>query len=467
MGTRSFVALAAAFVVVVLGLGSPRPAAADPKADMAQKSKEAMESYDFMDYDAAKKHLNQALAIAKKARLEKDPAAAQVYLNLGLAAFAGGDQEGAKAAFTAAVQIDGKIQIAPEYRSPALVKLLDQVRAEAGVGAEPALPAGPPGVDCTTVEGLQHTIIDTSKTNASQPIEALVGADVTPSKVSVMYRPEGAADFTESKLTKQGDCQYTGAIPGAAMRGSVLHYYVAAYDANNRVIVGKGSAGSPNIMELTAGPPPRPDEEDPINGGKPDGGGGAVSGGVTAGGKPARIYVGVSGGTGFGYVTGKTEFDNRVENCCIGNSLVVLTPELGYYVNPQLSIGMAARLGIPVGANLEGHSTLAPAGLVRVRYALAKSGEGIRVLGQLGAGILRNTIKLNNAVGGMDTDIVAQGPLLFGAGVGYTKLLSAKVAFIADLSAIGAIAVVKDLGSAPNLNSGLSADLSLGIAVGF
>jgi hypothetical protein len=192
-----------------------------------------------------------------------------------------------------------------------------------------------------------------------------------------------------------------------------------------------------------------------------------VGGGVTAAGKPARVYVGVAGGTGFGYVTGLTEFDNRVENCCIGNSLVVITPELGYYVNPQLSIGMAARLGIPVGANLEGHSTLAPAGLVRVRYALAKSGEGVRVMGQLGAGILRNTIKLNDAAAGMDTDIVAQGPLLLGAGVGYTKLLSGKVAFIADFSALGAIAVVDNLGSAPNLNSGISADLSLGIAVGF
>jgi hypothetical protein len=184
--------------------------------------------------------------------------------------------------------------------------------------------------------------------------------------------------------------------------------------------------------------------------------------------KPAKVYVGVLGGTGFGYVTGKTESGNTVENCCIGNSLLVITPELGYYVNPQLSIGMAARLGVPVGANIKGHSTLAPAGIVRVRYALLPSGEGVRVIGQLGAGILRNTIKLNNVTDGMgDTDIVAQGPLLLGGGVGYTKRISGKISFVADLSALGAIAVVKNLGSAPNLNSGISADLSLGLAVGF
>jgi hypothetical protein len=465
MGTRSLVALAALLAVVV---GASRLAAADPKADMAQKSKEAMESYDMMDYDAAKKLLGQAIAVAKKAKLEKDPSAAKVYLNLGLAAFAGGDQNGAKIAFTAAVQIDPKIQIAPEYRQPALVKLLDQARAEAGVVAEPEVPPPPPGVDCTAVTGVQHTIIDAGKTNLSTPIEALVVTDVAPTKVSVMYRPEGATEFLETRLTKQGDCKYTGAIPASAMRGTVLHYYVAAYDANNRVLAGKGSSGSPNIMELTPGPSGRSDVEDPLHGKKdPAGGGGAISGGTEVAAGPARIYGGLAIGTGFGYVTGTTEANNTVENCCLGSSLLVFTPEIGYYVKPQLSIGVAGRFGVPLGANVDGHATLAPGGMVRVRYALAPSGEGLRVIGQIGAGILRNTIKLNDAGNGMDTDIVAQGPLLIGAGVGYTRRLAGKIALVADLSALGAIAVVKNLGSAPFLNSGLSADLSVGVAVGF
>lgn len=465
MGTRSLAPLAALFVVA-LGLAASRPAAADPKADMAQKAKEAMESYDLMDYDAAKKLLNQAIAIAKKAKIDKDQTAARVYLNLGIASYAGGDEPGAKAAFLAAVQIDSKIQIAPEYRQPALVKLLDQVRAENAPPGEVVKPA----VDCTTVTGLQHTIIDASKTNLNQPIEAYVGTEVGAAKVSAMYRGEGASEFTEIRLTKQGDCTYTGAIPGTAMKGSVMHYYVAAYDANNRVIVGKGSSGSPNIMELTPGPSGKGDGENPLGGGGTVGGGtvgGGVVGGVVPAGKAPKVYIGFAGGTGFGYVTGKTEFDNEVENCCIGNSLVVLTPEFGVYVNRQLSVGAAVRLGIPVGANLEGHSTLAPGGVVRVRYALAPSGDGLRVMGQLGAGILRNTIKLNEAEDGMDTDIVAQGPLLLGGGVGYAKRLAGNVAFIADFSVLAAIAVVGELGSAPNLNSGVAADLSVGVAVGF
>src|SRR5690606_28682512 len=104
------------------------------------------------------------------------------------------------------------------------------------------------------------------------------------------------------------------------------------------------------------------------------------------------------------------------KNCCFGGPIVALQPEIGYFVSPQLSIGIAARIGLPIGANVEGHATAAPGGLARVRYALSSSGDGLRVMGQIGAGILRNTIKLDNHEPGMDTDIVAQGPLLVGGG---------------------------------------------------
>ena len=40
------------------------------------------------------------------------------------------------------------------------------------------------------------------------------------------------------------------------------------------------------------------------------------------------------------------------------------------------------------------------------------------------------------------------------------------VAFVVDIGAIAGIAVVKSLGAAPELNSGISADFTLGLAVG-
>lgn len=463
-----------AIVTLVLGLSAvTHTAHAGAKDDIASKSKEAMENYDLMDYGVAKKLLNQAIAAAKKAKLDKEPTTAKLYLRLGIVIFADGDQDGARVAFLSAVEIDPKIQIEAAYKSPELTKLLDQARSEfTSGGDEPPDVAIPDGPDCAGVKGIEHAILDAGTRGKSVAIELLLGADVkSPAKVVVGFRAEGDAEFTEQKLTKDGDCKYTGSIPAAATKGEILHYYVAALNGNGKPIAGKGSSGSPNIVELAMGTGSEPspgDIEDPIGTGPEpvDTPEVEVSGGVVRGGKAPRVYIGVAVGTGFGYVTGKTEQGSTVQNCCVGNSLAVITPELGFYVNPKLSIGLAGRLGIPVGANIEGHSTLAPAGLLRIRYSLGANGEGIRVMGQVGAGVMRNTIKLDNGSNGMDTDIVAQGPLLVGAGLGYMKRLGGTVAFLFDFSVLAGIAVTDRLGMAV-LNSGVGADASIGFAVGF
>jgi hypothetical protein len=443
------------------------PAHADPRTEIAAKTKAAMASYDAMDYEAARRQLNQALAIAKKARLDKDPIVARVYLDLGITQLAGSDPEAARVALLSAAQIDPRIAIDAAYRSPELVKLLDEAKAAAGDGPEPS-----PDVDCKAVRGLRHVAVDAGRPGAPQPIEVLIGGDISPSRVAVMYRPEGAIDFAEVRLTRQSGCRYAGTIPGSAMRGSLVHYYIAAYDAANRVLASKGSSGAPNVLELRErrelGDAPG-DPEDPITAPRSRGPASAeVTEGTAAARKSHRAMVALAGGTGLGYVTGRTEGDNRVQKCCIGSSPVVTLVELGYYTSPRLSLGFAARIGFPIGANIAGHSTIAPAGFLRARYALSSSssGDGFRIMAGLGAGVLRNTIKLDN-MPGMDTDVVAQGPLLLGAGVGYLRHITDSLAFLVDLDAIAGIAIVSKVGSAVHLNSGISADMRFGVALVF
>lgn len=453
-------------IAILLSVGI---AGASPKTDIQAKISEAMENYDLMDYDAARKSLMQALAIAKKSKLDKDPIVAKAHLSLGMVHFVNQDADAAKLQFLSAVTIDPKIQIDPAYKSDEMAKLLEAARKEAGGAAdpEPTLPSEPSGPDCTTVQGMQHDIIDTAKGGAPLKLEAYLGMDVTATKVSILYRPEGATDFTEVKMTKEGECKYVGAIPPAALKGSLVHYYVAAYGDGPKPVASKGSSGSPNIIEVAMGGGGAGDDEDPIGGGGGGGSGGSISSSLPPGPKRARILLAVAGGGGTGYVSGETEANNSVKNCCFGGPIVVLQPEIGYFINPQLSVSIAARIGLPIGANVEGHATAAPGGVARVRYALSKSGEGLRVMGQLGAGILRNTIKLDNPEPGMDTDIVAQGPLLIGGGVGFTRRVSSMVSVMADLSALGAIAVVDSMGAAPVLNNGFGIDLNLGIQLGF
>jgi cytochrome c-type biogenesis protein CcmH/NrfG len=97
-----------AVIAILFGFGV---ADASPKTDVDKNIKEAMENYDLMDYDAARKSLNQALAIAKKAKLDKDPVVAKAHLSLGIIQFVNQDTDGAKLSFLSAVQIDPKIQL--------------------------------------------------------------------------------------------------------------------------------------------------------------------------------------------------------------------------------------------------------------------------------------------------------------------------------------------------------------------
>lgn len=445
------------------------PAHADPRSDIAAKTRAAMASYDAMDYENARKLLNQALAIAKRARLDRDPIVARVYLDLGIAQLAASDQEAAKVAFLSAAQIDPKITIDPAYKSAELVRMLDDARSAAG-------DAGDAADDCRGIHGIQHAAIEGARRGVAQPIDVAIGGDVAPARVVVMYRPEGAIDFTEARLARQGGCHYKGSIPAAAMRGGVVHYYIAAYDASNKVLVAKGSSGSPNVLDLggAGGPGASPHEPDVAAGGRPE------SPAMTdthdrrdtpsvGAARPVehRIVVAASVGTGVGYVSGKTEGDNVVQQCCLGVSRVVLTPEVRYNVTPRVSLGAVGRFGLPLGANIMGHSTLAPAGLVRLGYAFSDTGGGLHVMAEVGFGILRNTIQLDTQTPGMDTDVVAQGPLLLGTGVGYTQRLGSSLALLFDLDIIGGIAVVDKLGTAIHLNNGIGADMRLGLAVGF
>jgi hypothetical protein len=305
---------------------------------------------------------------------------------------------------------------------------------------------------------------------------ANLGSDVKPAKVVIMYRPQGATDFSEAKMTKKGECTYVGAIPEDAMRGELVHYYIGAYNAANKMIAGKGSQGSPNIIEVAGGASGRiiDDNEDPLHGGGPKGGGGGSSSDVRTGAtvgpaKPAKVYFNVAVGSGMGFVTGKTEQDGNEVQCCFAPALLNVAPEIGFFVAPTTSVGAVFRIGFPVGANIDGHSTAAPAAMIRMRHMLGGTQEGLSVSGSIGGGFLRNTIKLTEAADGMDTDIVALGPLLVGAGAGYVKSVGGPIKFVAELNAIAGIPVIKEMGTNPKipLNFGVQFDVNLGLMFGF
>jgi len=485
---RTLVAAAAAVVLMVLGLAAERTAHAEPRKDIQQKIKEAMENFDLLEYEEARKLLNQALTIAKKSKLDKDPIVAQVHVRLGIVYFAGlQDAESARLSFLSAVEIDPKVQIEPAYKTADMQKLLEEAKGVAASGGGPAAPAAPTGggggeaeagdeVDCATLSGIQHTIVDTATAGAARPIEAWVGGDLPAAKVSLMYRAKGATDFSEVKMTKHGGCKYIAEIPASALpkAGIMVHYYVAAYNKAGKVLASRGSAGSPNIIEVSGGASSGrngDDDENPFqrrgeaSSGSSDADG-TVSDGVEVPAKSPTVFVAIVAGTGGGYVTGTTEQAGNEVQCCFAPGLLHLLPEVGFYVSPKTSISVAGRIGFPLGANIKGHATAAPAGLLRLRHAFAADGSGVQISGSIGGGIIRNTVKLTEARSDMDTDIAAVGPLLVGAGAGYIAPLGGPLKLSAELNVLAAVPVVGTIGTS-KLNFGVQTDFNVGLIFGF
>lgn len=433
---------------------------------VADKTAEAMEAYDLLEYESAKKGLAGALLLAKRNGLGKDMVTARVHLYLGIVYFSGfGDEDAAQLEFTNALEIDSSLELPRAYRTKDMAAMFGELRSAFGASADPGGEELASAENCDGVEGLEHELVETAPRGADRQVEVQVGRDVEFAKVALFYRPEGVVDFEEVTMGRQGGCSYRGSIPASATGGEILHYYVAAVDKRGKALASKGSKLSPNIMEITAAVANR-DGEDPF---APSDASAEKSVELAPeGGK--KLFINVSAGSGAGYVTGSTEVTNVDVECCLAPALFHVSPEVGYWMTPSTSISGVFRMGFTVGANVPGHSTAAPAGFLRIRHAFGEAGTGFTLSGSIGGGIIRHTVKISNASPGEDTDTVATGPLLFGAGIGYIKSLSGPVRLVAELHSTVGVPVVDEIGCPgngcvqPNFGSQFDANLGLQLA---
>lgn len=497
MSCRRLPALVSAWLVAVAVLWAPA-VWAGPRADVQRRLSGAMESYDLLEYEAARKLLLAALELAKEGGLGDDPLTARVHLALGIVYFAGlQDKPAAKRSFVEALTIDPQVMLDPAYKTPEMSALLEGLREKVARSAPPPREAPREGgdIDCLTLSGLRHRAIESAARGSALRITAALGGDIEAQRVSVFFRAVRASEFQEVRLTRERDCIYVGAIPSAALSGELLYYYVAALGKSGLVVASSGAAGAPHLLELT-GPavveprrpppeerPPRvepdrvvpaePRAEPPAGAGelrtqpRGEGGVGATVSPANPRRRPSRFSVALGAASGLGYVTGETEQLRNDVKCCIAPGWFTLVAEAGYALAPRWTLGAAVRLGFPIGANIDGHSPLGPAGFARVRYAFSASPSTLYLSGQLGAGFIRNTLKLSDTADPeMDTDVVALGPLLAGGGIGYAAGLGSRLALRFELTAIMGVPVVSELGTS-RLNFGVQMDATVGLGVHF
>jgi hypothetical protein len=464
-------------LATVAGLSASIAAAKpSPVEAIAQLNREAMENYDLLDYEAAKKTLSNALALAKQARLGKHEVVAQTHIYLAIVTFSGfGDRDSAALQLLEAVEIDSSVEIPIAYRTRELDQLLTEARAE--VTAQSA-ESTVPDVDCTLVRGIQHEPVHTAARGRAVVVTAYLGKEVAAHKVRLFFREAGVPSYREVPMSRGEQCAFVGQIPADAVSGDFLHYYVVALDKSSRVLAAKGSAGSPNIIDLAevaadgGGGDDRAaalDDENPFVG-RRELGDASVRDRLEVGGNAPRFFVAAAVGSGGGYyVNGLTESTRQGVGCCVAAAPFHVLPEIGWFVARQTAVSAAFRIGFPIGANIQGHSTGAPAGLVRVRHALSSHGAGLVINGAIGGGVVRNTVKLkapHMGDPGMDTDTAAAGPLLVGAGAGYMTGAGRPVRLNLEVNALAGIPVVDSFqGVQPDF--GVQVDFNVGVLFAF
>src|SRR5438067_1903920 len=75
-------------------------------------------------------------------------------------------------------------------------------------------------------------------------------------KVYVFYRAAGESDFQQVLMKRHG-VEKVGRIPGDAMQGNAMQYYIEARDPQGAVVQSSGSQSSPNIVMIDPSAPPQ------------------------------------------------------------------------------------------------------------------------------------------------------------------------------------------------------------------
>src|SRR5579871_5384538 len=258
----------ARLLAAALALAFVLPSLARAQQDVVKLAerlnKKAMEDYDSLEFDSARQTLLSAIAKLRDAGQDETPTAAKIYVNLGIVYISGfKDKNRGIQQFVNALKIDGNLALDPERATPELQEAFDQAKEQAG--SETTSKKKPPPVDETpAVKGLQHTAIDEAPAGQDVAVKAQVGSDVQAARVFVFYRAGGQEDYVSVPMTARGS-EWSAVIPGEAMEGKAVQYYIEARDQRGRPVIAAGTAASPFIIMVTEGKGPSEREIDVEN----------------------------------------------------------------------------------------------------------------------------------------------------------------------------------------------------------
>jgi hypothetical protein len=422
-------------VLGLLALSVPlvpaRPAVAaeaDPAAldKITKLNRKALEEYQNLNFDEARKLLQQALDAASEAGLDRHPALARTYVHLGVVQLAGFKQKDeAVKLFRKAMDIQPDIKLDKSLATPEIQEVYDAA-ASAPKPEETPKPA--------EGEGITHEPVTRSPQGKAIVIKAEVASSVGAKKVVLSYNADGADEFAEKEMTEDppGSGVYSTEVPSSATQGGVVDYFIEARGDDDKTLASKGSAqkamkvlllganGEPVVTMMKRkkreAPPPK-EAEGPT------------------------WFLGLGLGSGLGWTTGYGEINSQDKIKPPGfapSTLGHLAPEIGYFLSSSMLLSFQLRLQYvtgatafyPGGTECGGDGVCSPAwnavaGFARASFFLAEGDFRPYVSGIAGGGQIRHVAKFDSitSCGPQQNqtciDTVAAGPIFLGAGGGF------------------------------------------------
>jgi len=442
-------AAVAAAILVGLAVAVPAAHADDAAAidNVTKLNKRALEEYENLNFDKAKKTLTEALELCTKNSLDNHPIKARTYIHMGVVVLGGSTTERDEAIkqFQKALAIQPEIKLTSQVANPEVQSAFDEAvktappappeaQDEPGGKTGPGSSSGPPDVPpAGATEGLSHDAVTSGTQERAIPISVMTAASLGAKKVVLVFKPEGGSEFLQVELKEYSAGNWSGSIPESATEGGWVAYALSVLDEGGQVVATQGSPEAPMVIRLkpeakVAGDHHDDEEQEPE---AP-----AV--------EPKTWFFGLGLGTGVGYAKGfgDQNVNDTVTSGFGPSKLGHLLPELGYFVAPDMVLSLQIRLQFVSGAtsivdvsktmcgadHICDPATMAVAGLARMTW-LFGSGAFVPYLSLvLGAGQIRHlaTFPNNNRCGPDPVnkpmkcvDTVAAGPILVGPAAGF------------------------------------------------
>jgi hypothetical protein len=408
----------------------------DLAATVTKLNKKALEEYENLNFEEARKILKDALDFCHEAGLDQHPVTARTNVHLGVVVLTGFKQRDAAARyFRKALEIQPDIKMTKSLANPEIQAAFDEVVASMN------RPPGGGAVARTGDAGISHEPVTRASQGRGIPISVTLDPSLSADRVSLSFRGAGSGEFTAKEMTEATPGTFIAEIPATATMGTQVAYLIEA-QKKGQSIASRGSRASPLVVSLTpassiAGGIQRPGGKEPPA--------------KTPGQEGARFYLGLALGTGVGWASGSSESNGTHVADPAGLAaaqIVHLAPELGYFLNPGLILSVQARIQFLSGLTSQPQGCIgcsAPpstafAGFAKLTWLFGTSSLKPYLSASVGAGRIRHAAEFPQFTtcgsDGMTTCVesIPAGVILLGPGGGVVYALTPGFGLVAGVS---------------------------------